>query len=76
MKKKEKPKVCDAKEEVLRFGNKHPPQKPFKQTYEYYIPTYGTPDCTYKGNKRGRKRQGEIKPLLNSKKKEVILYFD
>mgnify|MGYP003145746599 CR=1 FL=1 len=43
----------------------------------YYEPLYGTPACTYEGNKRGRKSMEERqRPSLKVEKKKIIMYFD
>tara|TARA_R110000822_G_scaffold43454_1_gene117277 strand:+ start:59 stop:274 length:216 start_codon:yes stop_codon:yes gene_type:complete len=46
----------------------------------YYIPVYGTADCSYKGKKRGRKSKAEKKllaqPILKVDKKSITIYFD
>jgi len=64
--------------EIKRIGKKHPDPRPFKKTYKkYYEPLYGTPDCPYEGNKRGRKSMEERqRPSLKVEKKFTILYFD
>ena len=66
--------------QILRIGKKHPKLKgfqalPYKK--KYYHSSYGTPDCPYEGNKRGRKTLEERKrPVLKTEKKKIILYFD
>ena len=64
--------------EIKRIGKKHPDPRPFKKTYKkYYEPLYGTPNCPYEGNKRGRKSMEERqRPSLKVEKKFTILYFD
>ena len=64
--------------EIKRICKKHPDPRPFKKTYKkYYEPLYGTPDCPYEGNKRGRKSMEERqRPSLKVEKKFTILYFD
>tara|TARA_R110002020_G_scaffold447444_3_gene659804 strand:+ start:2713 stop:2910 length:198 start_codon:yes stop_codon:yes gene_type:complete len=64
--------------EIKRIGKKHPDPRPFKKTYKkYYEPLYGTPDCPYEGNKRGRKSMEERqRPTLKVEKKFTVLYFD
>jgi len=44
----------------------------------YYEPLYGTPQCTYEGNKRGRKslEERQCPTLIKKEKKTTILYFD
>lgn len=44
---------------------------------KYYEPLYGTKDCPYEGNKRGRKSLEERnRPTIKYEKKITILYFD
>ena len=64
--------------EIKRIGKKHPNARPFKKTYKkYYEPLYGTPNCPYEGNKRGRKSLEERqRPSLKVEKKFTVLYFD
>lgn len=55
--------------------------KNFKEEREkkkiYYEPLYGTPACTYEGNKRGRKSMEERqRPCLKIENKKIIMYFD
>lgn len=65
---------------IKRIGKKHPHNRPYKKTYKkkYYEPLYGTPDCSYKGNKRGRKsiEERERPVLMKYEKKITVLYFD
>ena len=44
----------------------------------YYEPLSGTPQCTYEGNKRGRKslEERQCHTLIKMEKKTTILYFD
>lgn len=48
-----------------------------KNRKKYYEPLYGTPSCTYEGNKRGRKSMEERqRPSLKVENKKIIMYFD
>lgn len=69
------------------YKKKHPVRKkkmPFKDkpqvsdAKKYYDPLYGTPECTYEGNKRGRKslKERQCPSLMKVEKKITILYFD
>jgi len=69
------------------YTKKYPVRKkkmPFRseenKKKKYYEPLYGTPECTYSGNKRGRKSMLEIaekqKPILKVEDKNIIMYFD
>ena len=67
------------------YKKKHPVRKkkmPFRQEEEkkkkYYDALYGTPECTYEGNKRGRKslQERQCPSLIKVEKKITILYFD
>ena len=44
----------------------------------YYEPTFGTPECSYEGKKRGRKSAWEKQnpPKLIKKDGDYTLYFD
>lgn len=66
------------KDTVLRFGVKHPKQRPFQKKYtKHYEPLYGTPACTYEGNKRGRKSLEERqKQTLKKEIINIVIYFD
>ncbi len=62
------------------YKKKHPVKKkkmPFKEK-KHYEPLYGTPECTYEGNKRGRKsmKERQAPTLMKVEKKITILYFD
>ena len=60
------------------YKKKHPVRKvkmPFRK--KYYEPLYGTPECTYEGNKRGRKSMKErTQPILRVEQRKIIMYFD
>jgi len=66
---------CEIVDGVKIWRKKNPPRG--SKDKKYYIPTYGTPECSYVGKKRGRKPQGsqEGKEKLIFKKGEFILYF-
>lgn len=62
------------------YKKKQPVRKknmPYKDKI-YYEPLYGTPDCPYEGNKRGRKslQERQSPTLMKVEKKITILYFD
>ena len=66
------------------YKKKNPVRKkkmPFREEEKkkkYYEPLYGTPDCPYEGNKRGRKSMQERQSptLIKVEKKITIMYFD
>ena len=60
---------------VAHYKKKNKP-RPSKD--KYYEPLYNTPDCPYKGKKRGRKSQSELDnlPKLTVTKGNYIMYFD
>jgi hypothetical protein len=62
------------------YKKKHPvrTKKMPKKDVKYYEPLYGTPQCTYEGNKRGRKsvEERQCPTLIKNEKKITILYFD
>ena len=74
---------CEIKDGVKIWMKKNPPRKIGQAEQEakkklYYEPTFGTPECSYKGKKRGRKSMAEREcpTLIKNEKKTTILYFD
>tara|TARA_R100001591_G_scaffold108775_1_gene118470 strand:+ start:995 stop:1222 length:228 start_codon:yes stop_codon:yes gene_type:complete len=65
----------------LLAGRKKPLPQSDKPKKKPYVPLYGTKNCTYEGNKKGRKTNEERQKYLEetkfrTAKGNYILYFD
>ena len=62
----------------MPFRTEENKNKKEQQIKKYYEPTFGTPECSYEGKKRGRKSLEERlnPPKLTKKDGDYILYFN
>ena len=71
-------------DDKLKIGMRRQPvdrKRPEPKKKKYYEPLYGTPECPYKGKKKGRKSAEEriqIRSQLEVKikKGKFVMYFD